>query len=328
MSAVIWCGIVAVWIFVLIPTWVRRGDIHWHRGTVGQTATAQGPIEGHAQNVEGGSGRRLHLPGTRRTSRTRAELPVEVETMDQQVAQSPAEERVSAAVPPAAPRVRVAAAPSSGRLGGAVRASFGTGPKGSRKKPTLRVRRARRLVALATLAIITLIIAIFAGGLFIAVNLVVDVALLLYVRHLRGIAKERQAKAAREKRARAARQEWDKVSAQERASQLDGWRAPAAEPVAASYGPVTETYEYETAEVAYQPATEAYEASYEAGYEQGYEQVEADYESHEGEYAEGEYAEAETAGAPESIDLDAVQQPTLIDLTDAPTEELTTARAS
>ena len=31
MSAVIWFGIVAVWAFVLIPTWVRRSDIHWRR---------------------------------------------------------------------------------------------------------------------------------------------------------------------------------------------------------------------------------------------------------------------------------------------------------
>ena len=38
MSAVIWCGIVAVWVFVLIPTWVRRGDLHWHRGTVASAA--------------------------------------------------------------------------------------------------------------------------------------------------------------------------------------------------------------------------------------------------------------------------------------------------
>ena len=302
MSAVIWCGIVAVWIFVLIPTWVRRGDIHWHRGTAGQTATAQGPVDSrlqtHAPDVEGGSGRRLHLPGTRRKLRSRAELPVEVETMDQQLAQSPAEDW-AAAVPaavPAAPRVRVAAAPSSGRLGGAVRASFGTGPKGSgREKPTIQVRRARRLVALAALAFITLIVAILAGGLFIAVTLVVDVALVLYVRHLRQIAKERQAKASREKRARAARQEWDKVSAQERASQLDGWHAPVAEA-------------YEAAETSYEPR---------------YEQVEADYDGYE-----GEYADAEGAASQDSIDLNAVQQPALIDLTDAPTEELTTARAS
>lgn len=34
MSAVIWCGIVAVWAFILIPTWVRRGDHHWHRPLV------------------------------------------------------------------------------------------------------------------------------------------------------------------------------------------------------------------------------------------------------------------------------------------------------
>src|ERR1700712_4921374 len=156
MSAVIWCGIVAVWIFVLIPTWVRRGDIHWHRG---QTVMAQGPVE----ETEGSSGRKLHLPGARILRRSRADQTVEVETMDEQVAQSLVAERVSAAAPslpsassaPAAPQVRVAAAPSSGRLGGAVRASFGTGPKGSgRKKPPLRVRRGRGPVTTAPLPLL------------------------------------------------------------------------------------------------------------------------------------------------------------------------------
>jgi hypothetical protein len=220
MSAVIWCGIVAVWVFVLIPTWVRRGDIHWHRGA---PAIAQGP----AQDASLKTGRRLRVPGRRLARRFRADQSVEVEAMVEQDVNSPATERVATA---AAPRVRVAAAPSSGRLGGAVRASFGTGPKGSDKKPALRVRRARRLVVLAALALVTLLAAIAAGGLLIAVNLAFDIALIAYVRHLRAAARVQAARVAREKRARAARQAWERASAQERASQLEGWNAPAADP--------------------------------------------------------------------------------------------------
>lgn len=234
MSAVIWCGIVAVWIFVLIPTWVRRGDIHWHRG-------AAAINHGSGEVTSGATGRWLHLPGVRRFRRSGPDQSVEVDIMDDQSAQAPAEQRVSAAVP----RGRVAAAPSSGRLGSAVRASFGTGSKGSRptrKKPALRVRRARRLVALAVLAFVTLVIAIVAGGLFIVAQLMADLALVLYIRHLRGIARERQAKLLREKRARAARQAWDQASAQVRADHLDGWRAPA-EPASAAGIDLTEPTE-------------------------------------------------------------------------------------
>ncbi len=286
MSAVIWCGIVAVWIFVLIPTWVRRGDIHWRRGAA---VMAQGPAESSDDEEDAGDerGRRLRVPGMRLVRRSRADQALEVETMAEQVAQSPTE-RISAPTAGSAQRTRVAAAPSSGRLSGAMRAGFGTGSGGSdRKKPPLRVRRARRLVGLAALALGTLIVAIFAGGLWIAVTIIADIGLLLYVRHLRAIAKERQAKAAREKRARAARQAWDKASAQERASQLDGWRAPAADPVA-------------------EPIVEEYETEYEAGYEAAY----------------------ETDEAPRHIDLTEAGEQQVIDLTDAPTEELITARVS
>jgi hypothetical protein len=284
MSAVIWCGIVAVWIFVLIPTWVRRGDIHWRRGA---PVMAQGPVESPQDSEDSGDvgderGRRLRVPGMRLMRRSRADQALEVETMAEQVAQPPTE-RVQTTGGAPAPRVRVAAAPSSGRLGGAMRASFGTGPGGSgRKKPPIRVRRARRLVGLAALALGTLIVAIAAGGLWIAVTIVADIALILYIRHLRAIAKERQAKAAREKRARIARQAWEKASAQERASQLDGWRAPAAEPVAESF-------------------TEDYEADYEVD---------------------------EIDGAPTHIDLTGHGEQQVIDLSDAPTEELITARVS
>src|SRR4051794_9113019 len=48
MSAVIWLGIVAVWAFVLIPTWVRRSDINWRR--FGEPAAARDTL-GRAARV-------------------------------------------------------------------------------------------------------------------------------------------------------------------------------------------------------------------------------------------------------------------------------------
>jgi hypothetical protein len=232
--------------------------------------------------------------------RSRRDLSIEVEAMAEQDAQFPAEDRVYAA---SAPRARVAAAPSSGRLGNAMRNSFGTGGSG-RKKPPLHVRRARRLVVLAALALGTLIAAIASGGLLIALNIVLDVALILYVRHLRNAARAKAARAAREKRARAARQAWEEAAAPERASGLDGWSAPAASTAVA-----TETYEEVYVDDEYVEYTQA-------------------------EYTEVEYAEEEVgydaegqSDVPGGIDLTA-EQPALIDLTDADTEELIAAQAS
>lgn len=226
MSAVIWCGIVAVWVFVLIPAWVRRGDIHWHRGTV----VAAGPGDRSAK----GRGPRLHLPRLRHRRRSLADQSIEVEAMAEQEAVT----QVTQAQ--AASRERVAAAPSSGRLGGAARATFGQRPQGGgRKKPPLHVRRARRLVGLILLAVVTLIIAIASGGLAIALHIAVDIALFLYLRHLRAIARARQAKAARERRARTARQAWEQASAQERASEIAGWSDPAASAGSAVEAPET-----------------------------------------------------------------------------------------
>jgi hypothetical protein len=255
MSAVIWCGIVAVWVFVLIPTWVRRGDIHWHRGTV----VAAGPVAKPAK----GSGRRLHLPRLRHRRRSLADQSIEVEAMAEQEAVT---EVTHAQV---ASRERVAAAPRSGRLG-AARASFGLRPGGSgKKKPPLHVRRARRLVGLIVLAFVTLIVAIASGGFAIVVHIAADIAVLMYFRHLRAAARARQAKIARERRARVARQAWDRASAQERASEIDGWQAPES----------------------------------------------------------GSAAPPAAADAPAQVDLTEGEQG-VIDLTDTPTEELVTARAS
>ncbi len=300
MSAVIWCGIVAVWVFVLIPTWVRRGDLHWHRGNLGSHAGTAAVADGPAERSSGKAGHSERATGRRLLRRSRDDLSIEVEAMAEQDAQTPAESRVFATP---APRARVAAAPSSGRLRTSVRASFGTGAKGSdgsgRKKPPLRVRRARRLVVLAALALGTLIAAIATGGLMIAVNVVFDIALILYVRHLRNAARARAARAAREKRARVARQAWDEASATDRASQLDGWSAPAAAAAA-------------------MPATEPYEAA-----DVPFVDEELEYEDDEVAYTEVAYAEE-----PAEIDLTAMEQPALIDLTDAPTEELAAAQAS
>jgi hypothetical protein len=195
-----------------------------------------------------------------------------------------------------ASRARVAAAATSGRLSGAVRAGLGHMPKGhDRKKKSLRVRRARRLVGLAVVALVTLIVAIVAGSLFIVVNLIVDVALFFYMRHLRAIARAQQARVAREKRARAARQAWEQASAQERASQIDGWGTPEVEPV-----------------------TLPYEAAAEAQYDAV------------GELSDDVFAldDENDYDRQEQLDLAALEQPELVDLTDAPTEELLAAKAS
>jgi hypothetical protein len=243
--------------------------------------------------------------------RARRDLSIEVEAMSEHEAQSPAEDRAYAA---SAPRARVAAAPRSSRLSNAMRNSFGTGDGSGRKKPPLHVRRARRLVTLAALALGTLIAAIASGGLLIALNIICDIALIFYVRHLRNAARAKAARAAREKRARAARQAWEEAAAPERSSGLDGWSVPAASTV----------------------ATESYAAAYvdeELVYEEA-EYTEVAYA--EGEYAEGEYEQAgeyahdavyDVETAPE-VDLTATEQPALIDLTDADTEELIAAQAS
>ncbi len=255
MSAVIWCGIVAVWVFVLIPTWVRRGDIHWHRGAAvasrGATATADAAREDR---------HRSRFSRLRPRRRSRTDSSVEVETMAEQEALMDDETPVTAEVqraPGGATRARVAAASRSGRLGGAVRASLGQTPKEPRKKPPLRIRRARRLVALAALSLLMLIITIVAGGFaLIVVTLLCFLATFLYMRHLRAAARNRRAQIARERRARAARQAWEQASHQERASQLEGWRAaePATTPYEATDAGFAE--DEDTGEYAYQATYE------------------------------------------------------------------------
>ncbi len=333
MSAVIWVGIVAVWVFVLIPTWVRRGDLHWHRGSA---VVAQGPAPASPDSRKRG----FSVPGVKRLRRrSRSDSSIEVEAMavqDEQITETAPAQKAS----PVASRERVAAAPSSGRLSTAVRATMGTGPKEPRKKQPLRVRRARRLVALAAIALGTLIAAIFMGGALIVVTLPAFVALALYVRHLRIAAREQHARVAREKRARAARQAWDEASAQERARELAGWRTAVAEPTTQPYAasdlPVESLAgEFPVQEYAEVGATEESAVGKYAGEGfageglagEGF--VDEEYAGEE--YAAQGYSAQEYAvdeAAPEQIDLTMNDQPALIDLSDAPTEELVAAKAS
>jgi hypothetical protein len=209
-----------------------------------------------------------------------------------------------------ASRARVAAAATSGKLSGAVRAGLGHMPKGgpNRTKKPLRVRRARRLVGLAVLTFVSLILAIVASPLLWVVTLGLGVALFFYLRHLRGIARAQQARVAREKRARSARLAWEQASAQERASQIDGWGSHEAAPVA---GPSQASGSYTETEYTETRYTQTH-----------YDAV--------GELTDDVFAIDDEGGysRQEQLDLAALEQPELLDLTDAPTEELLAARAS
>jgi hypothetical protein len=55
------------------------------------------------------------------------------------------------------------------------------------------VQRARRLVWIGAAALATLLLAFIAGGWWIVLHLAADVALVAYLRYLRGIAREEQA---------------------------------------------------------------------------------------------------------------------------------------
>ena len=305
MSAVIWCGIVAVWVFLLIPTWVRRSDLHWRRGPIGTAVVAVGPTDKSSGKAGRVSRRRL-------LRRSRDDLSIEVEAMAEQDAQFPAEAPVVAA---SAPRARVAAAPSSGRLGSSVRSTFGTGPKGSeRKKPPLRVRRARRLVVLAALALGTLIAAI--------VERRAAHRRQRHLRHrphrVRASPPQRRPRPHRPSRPREAR-----PCGSDRLGRGSRPRSARARSTAGALrGP--------------------------AAGDRALRRHGRPLRRRRAEYAEDEYAvEGEYAGAASrvrrgrggvrgrsgtrdhgEIDLNALEQPALIDLTDAPTEELIAAQAS
>ncbi len=339
MSAVIWCGIVAVWVFVLIPTWVRRGDLHWHRGSTGAVRAAMATP--HPESMSGDAearGRWSLMSGLRR-DRSRTDEPAEVDTMDEQNAPdydhdydddltTPAHEAYAAQELQGhegqteqlatTSRMRVAAAPASQRLSEAV-TSVSSGLKGlrgslpggsDRVRPPLRVRRARRLLMLAALVVATLAAAVLLGGAAIVVNIICDLALVFYVRHLRGIAREQRARALRERKARAARQAWDAASSTGRASGLDGWSVGVQESEPGT------AHEEHTA-----PASVSEKIDLTTYEQVQYEQMQYD------EYDGSEYDEAEYDARYGVAPAEAGHQGSLYDQ-HAPTEELTVVKAS
>ncbi len=196
MSAVIWCGIVAVWAFILIPTWVRRGDHHWHRPLAGVPAAArvrQRIARGPREPADGVTARPSRSVGAMR--------------------------RVRASAASAAARTRSVAPDADPAVAGAVR----------RPSRTLPVRRARRLAVLLALVVITGVAALLDPGRALIVHLLVDAVTIGYVIHLRKVALERRRELARARRALAARRRWERSTADERARGIQGWPAAPAE---------------------------------------------------------------------------------------------------
>src|SRR3954469_12267497 len=117
MSAVIWFGIVAVWAFVLIPTWVRRSDLHWRSS--GETAGARDRL-GRAARVISRSGSRVSsIPRARHSAdavsdRAPSRKPVPAATVAAAVSRDSATATVDPAAPsPAVPAPTAPAAPAA-----------------------------------------------------------------------------------------------------------------------------------------------------------------------------------------------------------------------
>ncbi|HSP39358.1 MAG TPA: hypothetical protein VLR26_16585 [Frankiaceae bacterium] len=258
MSAVIWFGIVAVWAFVLIPTWVRRSDIHWRRS--GDASLARDKL-GRAARVISRSGSRrsattrttvpaMRHPGTGisahaapRTAITRsatitagagggpatAVLDAETETLPvvrideprtqqmppqqmppqqmptQQTAKATDTDTDTDTVTASATSAQVADATepeapmdSTRTTRSVPRRATPTSPK----TPPPHVQRTRRLVWIGATALATLLLAFVFGSWWILLNLIADAALIGYLRHLRGIAKQQLARKARAQTAR------------------------------------------------------------------------------------------------------------------------------
>ncbi len=242
MSAVIWFGIVAVWAFVLIPTWVRRSDLHWRRSD--DASTTRSPL-GRAARVISRSGsatrRTTTVPRARRapaaaSSRRPVAAAVAVTastaTVTATVAAAPAASATVAASEPPSTTSEPAStatetAPSAQGPTAAEPEAPMTTPRaprpvhrrttaGARRKPTPppHVQRARRLVWIAATALATLLLALILGGMWLLVHLACDVALVAYLRHLRGIA-VRQQEARRARRAPAPHTETARESRRE-----------------------------------------------------------------------------------------------------------------
>ena len=217
MSAVIWFGIVAVWAFVLIPTWVRRSDLHWRRS--GDPSATRNPL-GRAARVISRSGsaaprttpRTATVPRARRAPATASassrrpvaatvgasatatvSAPTTLPTTDEPTSTAP-ETAPSAQGPTAAEPEAPMTTPRSPRP-----VHRRTSPGARRTtSPSPQVQRARRLVWIAATTLATLLLALILGGKWILIQLAADVALVAYVRHLRGIAvREREARRAR-----------------------------------------------------------------------------------------------------------------------------------
>src|SRR4051794_32939641 len=207
MSAVIWFGIVAVWAFVLIPTWVRRSDLHWRRS--GDPSATRNPL-GRAARVISRSGsaapRTATVPRARRapaaasasarrpvtatvgaSATATVGAPTTLPTTDEPTSNAP-EPAPSAQGPTAAEPEAPMTTPRSPRP-----VHRRTSPGARRTtSPSPQVQRARRLVWIGATALATLLLALILGGKWILIQLAADVVLVAYLRHLRGIAVREQ----------------------------------------------------------------------------------------------------------------------------------------
>lgn len=207
MSAVIWCGIVAVWAFFLIPTWVRRGDHHWHRpltnAAAGARARARVPRRSQAAGSAAGVSAAASSPGWPEPAASAASAPA------------------ASAVRKPAGAVRRAV---SGRLKARSRPEVAAGAVRQPSR-SLQVRRARRLLALLALALVTGVAALLDPGRALVLHLLVDAVTIGYLVHLRQAALQRRHELARARRSLAARRRWERSTAEERTHRIEGWPA-------------------------------------------------------------------------------------------------------
>jgi hypothetical protein len=212
MSAVIWLGIVAVWAFVLIPTWVRRSDINWRR--FGDHAGAKDKLGRAARVITRGRSGADNAASARSGRTGRAGRTVAAGGRLRRVTSSLPHQRQShpgsAARPSAAAGGAATDTAPSAQAASAVEAEDLMDPRAATRPAPRRsastagsvpphVQRARKLVWIGAVALATLMLAVLMGGMWILLNLIADAVLLGYLRHLRGIAKQQAArKAARQ----------------------------------------------------------------------------------------------------------------------------------
>jgi len=204
MSAVIWCGIVAVWAFFLIPTWVRRGDHHWHRPMTSAAAGARA---------------RARVPRRSQTAGSAAGVSA--------AASSPGWPEPAASAPTASAVRKPAGAVRRAVSGRVKTRSRPEVAAGAVRQPSrsLQVRRARRLLTLLALALATGVAALLDPGRALVLHLLVDAATIGYLVHLRQAALQRRRELARARRSLAARRRWERSTAEERTHRIGGWPA-------------------------------------------------------------------------------------------------------